>query len=113
MHWGNFTIKIDYFGGILILKYLLTIISTTLLSVHLIILYYWLFDWEKLLIPTGLISWLGSILIGITVYLTFRKFVRPEKKIRVFKRIVLVSTILTIVLAIFALIIEMINSSMS
>lgn len=94
------------------LKNLLAIISVPLVAVHLFILYLWIFDWEKLVTQIGLMSWAGSILLGIVVYLAYRKLVSAGKTIMVGKRIIFSSTLITIVLGILALIIESITSSM-
>ena len=93
-------------------KKLLAITSIPLIVVHLFILYFWIFDWEKLVTEVGLISWIGSILLGVIIYLVYRKSVITEKGIIVSKRIVFATTSITILLGVFALIIEFITSSM-
>jgi hypothetical protein len=99
-------------GGITMVKKLLAITSIPLIVVHLFILYFWIFDWEKLVTEVGLISWIGSILLGVIIYLVYRKSVITEKGIIVSKRIVFATTSITILLGVFALIIEFITSSM-
>lgn len=44
------------------LKKRLAIISLPLVIVHLIILYFWIGDWKKLVTEIGLINWIGSII---------------------------------------------------
>lgn len=94
------------------LKNLLTIISVPLVIVHVIILYFWIGDWEKLVTEIGLISWIGSIVLGIVVYIAYRLSNHLEKRIIVTKRIVFCSTLMTLFLGIFAIMIEAITNSM-
>lgn len=94
------------------LKNLLTIITVPLVMVHLIILYFWIGDWEKLVTEIGLISWIGSIVLGIVVYIGYRLSNHSEKRIIVTKRIVFCSTLITLFLGIFAIMIEAITNSM-
>ncbi|MCU9611942.1 hypothetical protein OEV98_00030 [Caldibacillus lycopersici] len=93
-------------------KRLLTITSILLVVVHLLILYFWIFDWQKLVTEVGLISWIGSILFGIIIYLVYRKLVITEIGTLISKRIVFATTLMTIILGFFALIIEFITHSM-
>lgn len=60
-------------------KKLLAIISVPLVIVHLIILYFWIVDWKKLATEIGLISWIGSIILGIIVYFAYRKLSYQKK----------------------------------
>lgn len=99
-------------GGNILGKSFLTFISIILVAVHLVILYFWLFDWEKLVTEIGLISWIGSIFFGVIVYLVFRKKAIIERGLIVSKRLVLATTITTILLGVSAIIIEFITSSM-
>lgn len=94
------------------LKKILATVSIPLVVVHLFILYYWISDWEKLITQIGLTFWIGSILLGVIIYLAYRKLNRTGKSILVFKKLVFGSTFLTIFLGVFALIIEFITSSM-
>ncbi|MEW4265200.1 hypothetical protein Q0N30_16035 [Priestia megaterium] len=90
----------------------LKILSLPLILVQLLILYFWIFDWEKLVTQIGLITWIVSIVLGIVVYFIYLKLSLKDKKSIVNKRIVLCSTLLTIVLAMGALLIEFVTSSM-
>ncbi|TYS67945.1 hypothetical protein FZC76_14605 [Sutcliffiella horikoshii] len=81
-----------------------------LVVVHLSILYLWIFDWEKLVTEVGLISWIGSIIIGIVVFILNRKLMTSDQKLS--KKIVATTTFMTILLGVFALMIEFITSSM-
>lgn len=46
--------------------------SITLLLVicHITILYFWVFDWKKLITNYGLIIWIGSTFLGILIYIS-------------------------------------------
>ncbi|MCJ7992504.1 hypothetical protein MUB15_31125 [Priestia sp. OVS21] len=90
----------------------LKILSIPLILVQLLILYFWIFEWEKLVTQIGLITWIVSIILGIVVYFIYLKLSLKDKKSIVNKRIVLCSTLLTIVLAMGALLIEFVTSSM-
>ncbi|MET3690396.1 phosphoglycerol transferase MdoB-like AlkP superfamily enzyme [Priestia megaterium] len=90
----------------------LKILSIPLILVQLLILYFWIFDWEKLVTQVGLITWVISIVLGIFIYFIYLKLSLKDKKSIVNKRIVLCSTLLTIVLAMGALLIEFFTSSM-
>ncbi|MFE4093893.1 hypothetical protein ACFX4K_19520 [Priestia sp. YIM B13484] len=90
----------------------LKILSIPLILVQLLILYFWIFDWEKLVTQIGLITWIISIVLGIFIYFIYLKLSLKDKKSIVNKRIVLCSTLLTIVLAMGALLIEFVTSSM-
>ena len=90
----------------------LKILSISLILVQLLILYFWIFDWEKLVTQIGLITWVISIVLGIFIYFIYLKLSLKDKKSIVNKRIVLCSTLLTIVLAMGTLLIEFVTSSM-
>jgi hypothetical protein len=94
------------------LRNTLKILSIPLILVQLLILYFWIFDWEKLVTQVGLITWVISIVLGIFIYFIYLKLSLKDKKSIVNKRIVLCSTLLTIVLAMGALLIEFFTSSM-
>ncbi|WP_262372621.1 hypothetical protein [Sutcliffiella horikoshii] len=89
---------------------ILRIMTIPLVVVHLSILYLWIFDWEKLVTEVGLISWIGSIIIGIVVFILNRKLMTSDQKLS--KKIVATTTFMTILLGVFALMIEFITSSM-
>ncbi|MGP7815649.1 hypothetical protein [Niallia sp. 01092] len=93
------------------LKNLFAIISIPLVIIHLFILYFWIFDWEKLVMKMGQISWIGSILLGIVFYLAYHYLFKTEKNMMV-SRIVFCSTLITIVLGVLALLIELATSLM-
>lgn len=84
-------------------RFLLRTFTFITALVHLIILYFWIFDWTKLVTNVGLSVWGGSILLGAMFY-----YIGRGKS----KRIILLTTLLTIFLAAMALFIEMITSSM-
>jgi hypothetical protein len=94
------------------LRNILKILSIPLILVQLLILYFWIFDWEKLVTQFGLITWIVSIILGVVIYFIYLKLALKDKKSIVNKRIVLCSTLLTIVLAMGALLIESVTSSM-
>lgn len=94
------------------LKNLLLIISIPLVIVHLIILYFWIVDWEKLVTEIGLLSWVGSILMGIFVYFVYWKLNHSEKEFLVTKRIVFSSTLMTVFLSFVTILIEFATSLM-
>lgn len=97
------------------LKRLLVPFSITLVGVHLFILYFWIFDWEKLVTPSGLTVWIGSILSGVLIYLIYliyRKSVHTEKSKLLILKIIFSSTLVTAALGFIALIIEFITFSM-
>ncbi|WP_226683094.1 hypothetical protein [Sutcliffiella horikoshii] len=86
------------------------VITMPLVVVHLLIAYFWIFDWEKLTTDIGLISWIGSILLGIVVFIINRKSKTSDQYLS--KKIVAATTFMTILLGVFALMIEFITSSM-
>ncbi|MCM3567699.1 hypothetical protein [Neobacillus mesonae] len=90
----------------------LIIISVPIVMLHLSIFYFWIFDWKKLMTEVGLIGWAGSILIGIIFYSIARNMSITPRSLLVSKGIVLGTTFMTILLALFTLIIEFITSSM-
>lgn len=94
------------------LKSTLIIMSILLVTIHFAILYFWMFDWQKLATKTGFISWFASILLGIFVYFAFLTFSRCDKAAVVIRNILLCSTLLTIFLACIAFIIEAITKAM-
>ncbi|MCJ7988032.1 hypothetical protein [Priestia megaterium] len=94
------------------MRNILKILSIPLILIQLLILYFWIFDWEKLVTQIGLITWIVSIVFGVVIYFIYLKLALKDKKSIVSKRIVLCSTLLTIVLAMGALLIEFVTSSM-
>ncbi|UAL49444.1 hypothetical protein K7887_02705 [Sutcliffiella horikoshii] len=81
-----------------------------LIVVHLLIAYFWIFDWEKLTTDVGLISWIGSIILGLVIFIINRKSKTSDRNLSY--KIVSVTTFMTLLLGIFALMIEFITSSM-
>ena len=94
------------------LKIILTIIAIPLVIIHLFILYFWIFDWRQLVTEVGLSSWIGSIILGILIYFIYRKFVQSDKLATLSRKLIFSSTLMTIILGIFALVIEFITNSM-
>ncbi|KMJ57189.1 hypothetical protein AB685_17420 [Bacillus sp. LL01] len=88
------------------------IITIPLVVIHLLIAYFWIFDWEKLVTEVGLISWTGSIIIGIVIFIVNRNSITSDPKFNLSKKIVSATTFMTILLGVFALVIEFITSSM-
>ena len=103
--------KVSY-GGRFMLRNTLKTLSIPLILVQLLILYFWIFDWEKLVTQIGLITWIVSIVLGIVIYLLYLKLSLKDKSNIASKRVVLCSTLLTIALAMGALLIEFVKSSM-
>jgi hypothetical protein len=94
------------------LRSILVIITIPLVVIHFAILYFWVFDWQKLVTQVGLISWIGSIILGILVYFAYRKFIRNQEFTVVSRKVLFSSTLMTIVLGVLALVIEAITSTM-
>ncbi|WP_404469541.1 hypothetical protein [Sutcliffiella horikoshii] len=92
------------------LERLTGVIAMPLIVVHLLIAYFWIFDWEKLTTEVGLISWIGSIILGVVIFIINRKSKISDRNLS--SKIVDVTTFMTILLGIFALMIEFITSSM-
>lgn len=82
----------------------LRVITMPLIVVHFLIAYFWFFDWEKLMTEVGLISWMGSIILGVVVFIINRKAITSEKNLS--QKIVSVTTFMTILLGVFVLMIE-------
>ncbi|MGD6777993.1 hypothetical protein [Sutcliffiella horikoshii] len=90
---------------------IIRVVTMPLVVVHLLIAYFWIFDWEKLTTGVGLISWIGSIILGLVVFVIDRKSTTSDQ--RLFRKgIVTATTFMTILLGVFALMIEFITSSM-
>jgi hypothetical protein len=99
-------------GVMIMLRSILVIITIPLVVIHFAILYFWVFDWRKLVTQVGLISWIGSIILGILVYFAYRKFIINQKFTVVSRKVLFSSTLMTIVLGVLALVIEAITSTM-
>lgn len=89
---------------------LMRVSAMFLVVVHLLIAYFWIFDWEKLTTDAGLISWIGSIILGLVIFNINRKSKISDRNLS--SKIVAVTTFMTVLLGIFALMIEFITSSM-
>lgn len=96
----------------LVLKSILTLITILLVIIHFAILYFWIFDWQQLVTQVGLISWIGSIILGILVYFVYYMFIRSQKFTVVSRRVLFSSTLMIIILGVLALVIESITRSM-
>jgi predicted membrane channel-forming protein YqfA (hemolysin III family) len=83
-----------------------------ILGSQLYILFLWMADWEKLTTVPGFVLWGASIILGLLVSLIFHQLREPQKYIRISKNLLFSSTIMTILLAVMAAVIEMITSSM-
>ncbi|MGP4071064.1 hypothetical protein ACTWQB_00745 [Piscibacillus sp. B03] len=84
-------------------RFLLRTFTFITILIHLVIFYFWIFDWTKLVTNVGLSVWGGSILLGAMLY-----YIGRGKS----KRFILLTTLMTIFLATMALFIEMITTSM-
>lgn len=96
----------------IMLRLILVIITLPLVAIHFAILYFWVFDWRKLVTQVGLISWIFSIILGIFVYFAYRKFIKNQKFTVVSRKVLFSSTLMTIVLGVLTLVIEVITRSM-
>ncbi|MGD6901041.1 hypothetical protein [Bacillus sp. UMB0728] len=83
-----------------------------ILGSQLYILFLWMADWERLTTVSGLMLWGAAIVLGLLVSLIYHQLREPEKYIMISKNILFSSTIMTILLAVLALVIELISSSM-
>ncbi|TYS52060.1 hypothetical protein [Bacillus infantis] len=83
-----------------------------ILGSQLYILFLWMADWERLTTVSGLMLWGAAIVLGLLVSLIYHQLREPEKYIMISKNILFSSTIMTILLAVMALVIELISSSM-
>ncbi|MGD6856559.1 hypothetical protein ACQCVO_15900 [Bacillus infantis] len=83
-----------------------------ILGSQLYILFLWMADWERLTTASGLMLWGAAIVLGLLVSLIYHQLREPEKYIMISKNILFSSTIMTILLAVLALVIELISSSM-
>lgn len=89
---------------------IMRVVTMLLIVVHLLLAYFWIFDWEKLTTDVGLISWIGSVILGVIVFIINRKSKTSDQQLS--KKIVAITTFMTILLGVFALMIEFITSSM-
>ncbi|MCA1035176.1 hypothetical protein [Bacillus infantis] len=89
-----------------------TIAGLFILGSQLYILFLWMADWEQLTTVPGLVLWGAAIMLGLLVSLIYHQLREPEKYIRISKNILFSSTIMTMLLAVLAFVIELITSSM-
>lgn len=99
-----------YIGVIHMQRYIIMSITSILFITQLSILYFWIVDWQRVVTQTGLIIWASSILVGILLYLMYRKSNR--RFLSITRRIVFVCTSATILLAMLTLLIKITVSSM-
>ncbi|MFD2638699.1 hypothetical protein [Piscibacillus salipiscarius] len=78
-------------------------LSIFVMLVQLVIIYFWIFDWTKLVTTIGLSFWGGAIILGVTFYY----FGKGKMK-----RLILFTTLITIFFAAVAIFIELATSSM-
>ncbi|MCA1038480.1 hypothetical protein LCM00_03065 [Bacillus infantis] len=83
-----------------------------ILGSQLYILFLWMADWERLTTVPGLVQWGAAIVLGLLVTLIYHQLREPEKYIMISKNILFSSTIMTILLAVLACVIELISGSM-
>jgi hypothetical protein len=88
-------------------------LTILLVVVHFIILYFWIFDWRKLVTTISLVSWIGSAILGILFYIVYCRILDVKGRIvAIYQRILLGSALMTVILVVPALAIESITSSM-
>ncbi|MED3575580.1 hypothetical protein ACTHO0_09620 [Cytobacillus praedii] len=90
----------------------LAIVSIPLIAVHFTILYFWIFDWENLTTDLGLISWGGSVLLGMIIYFAYLNCNCTIKNEGLPIKILFGSTLMTIILCVLTIMIEWISNSM-
>jgi hypothetical protein len=84
-------------------------LTILLVVAHFIILYFWIFDWRKLVTTISLVSWIGSAILGILFYIVYCRILDVKGRI---VGILLGSALMTVILVVPALAIESITSSM-
>ncbi|MFF1992039.1 MULTISPECIES: hypothetical protein [Bacillus cereus group] len=62
-----------------------------LLVCHMIILYFWIFDWKKITTPYGLFIWIGSTICGFLLYYHFKNQ-KSNKKILIGSSLLLIAS---------------------
>lgn len=82
----------------------------TICAIHLGILAFWLSAWEQLFTKTGLIIWGGSALLGVLFFILWRR--QRDNMLDSSDRILGISTVFIIALALVSLVIEYAASSM-
>jgi peptidoglycan biosynthesis protein MviN/MurJ (putative lipid II flippase) len=92
---------------------LLLIVTFPLIVVHFMILYFWIFDWQKLATELGLTSWISSMVLGVFFYLLYRRNGKLKSKtFSIFRKMLFSSTLMTVILSLLAIAIEAIINSM-
>lgn len=94
------------------LRVVLASVTVTLVVIHFIILYLWIFDWRKLVPQIGVFSWISLIILSIMIYFVYRKLFHNQKFAVIYRRVLFSSTLMIIVLAVLMLVIESITNSM-
>lgn len=94
------------------LRVVLASVTVTLVVIHFIILYLWIFDWRKLVTQIGVFSWISLIILSIMIYFVYRKLFHNQKFAVIYRRVLFSSTLMIIVLAVLMLVIESITNSM-
>jgi hypothetical protein len=81
--------------------------------VHFIILYFWIFDWQKLVTGLGLTSWISSMVLGVFFNLLYQRNGNLNaKSLSIFRKMLFTSTLMTVILSLLAIAIEVITHSM-
>ncbi|MDH4421491.1 hypothetical protein QEZ44_08500 [Bacillus cereus] len=96
----------------MILNKKLVIPSTfLLLTCHIVIFYFWIFDWKKTSTPYGLALWILSTVCGLLLYFHFKNQ-KSNKIILIGSSLLIVSSSFMIFLGIITVIIFVTVSSM-
>ncbi|PAD34830.1 hypothetical protein [Terribacillus saccharophilus] len=82
----------------------------TVCAIHLGILTFWLAAWEQLFTMTGLVIWGGSALLGALFFMIRRR--QSENMLDSSDRILAISTVFIVVLALVSVLIEYTVASM-
>ncbi|MGU3369644.1 hypothetical protein [Bacillus mycoides] len=83
-----------------------------LLVCHMIILYFWIFDWKKITTSYGLFIWIGSTICGCLLYYHFKNQKSNRKILIGSSLLLIVSSSFMIFLGVVTGIISVIVSSM-
>ncbi|WP_088292122.1 hypothetical protein [Bacillus mycoides] len=83
-----------------------------LLVCHMIILYFWIFDWKKITTPYGLFIWIGSTIFGFLLYYHFKNQKSNRKLLIGSSLLLIVSSSFMILLGVVTGVIFIIVSSM-
>ncbi|RWS44968.1 hypothetical protein EKA14_04110 [Bacillus mycoides] len=83
-----------------------------LLTCHIVILYFWIFDWKKITTPYGLAIWIVSTVCGFLLYYHFKNQKSNRKMLIGSSLLLIASSSFMIFLGIVTGIISVIVSSM-